>query len=189
MTSHEVPGESSIAAIRWLIIDDDVIFAATIARGLQRHGHLCVLAHDGATARRLAEETQPSRVLLDMRLGKESGLALLPDLRAALPDANIVVLTGFASIATAVRAVKSGANDYLPKPILLRDLLAHFSATTSSEVRSDMSDDAMSPRRIAWEHIQRVLGDCDGNVSAAARRLGMHRRTLQRTLAKRPTAR
>ena len=71
-----------------------------------------------------------------MRLAKESGLALLPDLRAALPDAHIVVLTGFASIATAARAVKSGANDHLPKPILLRDLLAHFSVTTSSEVRS-----------------------------------------------------
>ena len=185
---------------RWLLVDDDRVFTDTIARGLRRHGFPCVAAHDGETALALAAREQPERVLLDLRLGQESGLALLPQLRALLPDAEIVVLTGFASIATAVRAVKDGADDYLPKPALLRDLLARFEAL-SARAGSDAHDDdddvpdtpidtrAMSPRRLEWEHIQRILGECDGNISEAARRLGMHRRSLQRKLAKRPSAR
>jgi two-component system response regulator RegA len=185
---------------RWLLVDDDRVFTDTIARGLRRHGFACVAAHDGETALALAAREQPDRVLLDLRLGVESGLVLLPQLRALLPDAEIVVLTGFASIATAVRAVKDGADDYLPKPALLRDLLARFEAL-SARAGNDDGDDvedvqataidtrAMSPRRLEWEHIQRVLGECDGNISEAARRLGMHRRSLQRKLAKRPSAR
>lgn len=184
---------------RWLLVDDDRVFTDTIARGLRRHGFTCTAAHDGETALALAAREQPERVLLDLRLGQESGLALLPQLRALLPDAEIVVLTGFASIATAVRAVKDGADDYLPKPALLRDLLARFEALSARGGNAVGDDDdvtgtaidtrAMSPRRLEWEHIQRILGECDGNISEAARRLGMHRRSLQRKLSKRPSAR
>ena len=178
---------SAPAASHWLIVDDDATFTATLARGLQRHGHICQQAHNGAMALQLATSTTPDCVVLDLRLGDESGLALLPALRAQLPLAKIVVLTGFASIATAVRAVKDGADDYLPKPVLLRELLARFDALRSTAA-SELDATTMSPRRLEWEHIQRVLSECDGNISAAARRLGMHRRTLQRKLNKRPTA-
>jgi len=109
-------------------------------------------------------------------------LNILPDLRAVLPDARIVVLTGYASIATAVLAVKQGADDYLPKPVDLNHVLAAFSNRPTSDLSSA---ETMSPKRVEWEHIQRVLAEEDGNVSRAARRLGMHRRTLQRKLGKR----
>lgn len=166
----------------WLIVDDDPVFAGTLARGLRRRGDRVAVANDPDAALAEAAASPPRRVVLDLRLGNESGLRLLPDLRARLPDAHIVILTGFGSIATAVQAMRDGADDYLPKPVGLKDLLAAFEGSAEPEPAFP----TMSPRRLEWEHIQRVLAEQDGNVSAAARRLGMHRRTLQRKLAKKP---
>ena len=168
----------------WLLIDDDVTFTQTLSRGRERQGDRVLIANTLTEAQTMLDE-HPDRVLLDLRLGTDSGLQFLPELRTALPDARIVMLTGFASIATAIRAVKEGADDYLPKPVTLPDVLAAFS---DEAVEDDFGSDPMSPRRLEWEHIQRVLEEENGNISQAARRLGMHRRTLQRKLAKRPAA-
>jgi len=174
----------AVDAARWLLVDDDEMFAETLARSLRRRGHEVRIAHSARCAlERAGDLPIPQRVLLDLRLGSESGLRVLPELRRRLPNARIVVLTGFGSIATAVQAVKDGADDYLPKPVLVKDLLAVFDRPN---VSNELSAETMSPRRLEWEHIQRILSEEDGNVSRAARRLGMHRRTLQRKLAKKP---
>lgn len=172
--------------VRWLIVDDDRVFAETLARGLTRRGHRAAIANDGAEALRQAE-LGTDRVVLDMRLGDESGLRLLPALRQRLPSARIVILTGFGSIATAVQAIREGADDYLPKPARLADVLRAFESGPEAATPPDSAAfHPMSPRRLEWEHLQRVLAEEQGNVSRAARRLGMHRRTLQRKLAKKP---
>lgn len=168
---------------RWLIVDDDVAFAETVVRGLTRRGDEASVAHDAAAAMQLAQAIPPDRVLLDLRLGTDSGLRLLPELRRLLPNARIVILTGFGSIATAVQAMRDGADHYLPKPVRLTDILHAFDNVGESTTGHY---EPMSPRRLEWEHLQRVLTEEDGNVSRAARRLGMHRRTLQRKLAKKP---
>jgi two-component system response regulator RegA len=170
----------------WLIVDDDVAFGETLARRIRSRGDATLLAHDAGAALAQAMKA-PQRVILDLRIGEESGLQLLPQLRALLPDAFIVVLTGYASIATAIRATKDGADDYLPKPVRFNDLLAAFES--NRETLDEIQSATMSARRLEWEHLQRVLAEADGNISQAARRLGMHRRTLQRKLAKRPVGR
>jgi two-component system response regulator RegA len=126
--------------------------------------------------------------VVDLRLGDEDGLALVAPLRARHPALRIVVLTGYASIATAVKAIKLGADDYLAKPVTagaVADVLARTPAEPTAAPAP--AAEPMSPRRLEWEHIQRVLAEHDGNVSATARTLRMHRRTLQRKLSKRPT--
>ena len=127
----------------------------------------------------------PVRIVLDLNLEGESGLRLLPALRARFPDAAIVVLTGYASIATAVEAVKLGAVQYLAKPATVDELMAAF-GQVSANPALPVNPQPMSLRRITWEHLQRVLAEHGGNISATARALNMHRRTLQRMLAKRP---
>ena len=123
--------------------------------------------------------------MLDLNLGGESGLRLLPHLREQAPQAVILVLTGYASIATAVDAIKLGAAQYLAKPAGVDDILAAFEQREPNPAQH-APEHTMSVRRLTWEHIQRVLAEHDGNVSATARALKMHRRTLQRKLAKRP---
>jgi two-component system response regulator RegA len=164
----------------WLIVDDDEVFARTLATAIRRRGHRVSIAHDGASALAGVASETPGRIVLDLRLGAESGLRLLPALRKLAPAARIVVLTAFGSIATAVQAVKDGADDYLLKPVALRELIAAFEPDPGGEP----GDTTMSTRRVEWEHIQRVLAEEGGNVSRAAERLGIHRRTLQRKLAK-----
>lgn len=170
----------------WLIIDDDRHFVEVLARGLERRGERVAIAFDRAQALRQAH-LEPRRVVLDLRLGEDSGLLLLPELRQRLPAARIVILTGFGSIATAVRAMREGADDYLPKPVRLADVVRAFEAAPAAT--DEACYEPMSPRRLEWEHLQRVLTEEHGNVSRAARRLGMHRRTLQRKLAKKPLPR
>lgn len=128
---------------------------------------------------------RPVRIVLDLNLEGESGLRLLPALRARFPDAAIVVLTGYASIATAVEAVKLGAVQYLAKPATVDELMVAF-GQVSANPALPVRPQPMSLRRITWEHLQRVLAEHGGNISATARALNMHRRTLQRMLAKRP---
>jgi two-component system, response regulator RegA len=169
-----------------LVIDDDERFAATLAAALARRGWTPSVAHNVQAALAAAADAAPDAAVVDLRLGEQDGLTLLEPLRAAGPEMRIVVLTGYASIATAVKAIKLGADDYLAKPVTAN-------AVVDALLRGDQAaaartpDQPMSPRRLEWEHIQRVLTDNDGNISATARTLRMHRRTLQRKLAKRPT--
>lgn len=174
---------------RMLLIDDDAAFCTVLARRLQREGIPCDIAHDATSALRLLDasplDARPQRILLDLRLGADNGLALIQALRERCPNARIVLATGYASIATAVDAMRRGAWHYLPKPFDLDSLLRRFGDAPDA-VPADIAETPPTLRRLSWEHVQRVLADCEGNVSAAARVLGVDRRTLQRRLAKRP---
>ena len=168
-----------------LIIDDDPTFNAILARTLNRRGHPAIGAEDGDSALQLAATHQPRRIVLDLNLGGVSGLSLIPRLLEICPQARIVVLTGYGSIATAVEAIKRGATQYLAKPVEIEAILAAFddAAMTGDEATPD---EPLSMDRLEWEHIQRVLNEHASNISATARALKMHRRTLQRKLAKHP---
>lgn len=168
-----------------LVIDDDPSFNAILVRTLERRGHPAQGALTPADALMLAQATGAGRVVLDLNLGGSSGLALIPELLAINADCRIVVLTGYASIATAVDAVKLGAIQYLAKPVEIEAILAAFD-DDGPDFDMPAPDEPLSVDRLEWEHIQRVLNENDGNISATARALKMHRRTLQRKLAKRP---
>jgi two-component system response regulator RegA len=170
-----------------LVVDDDQRFAITLAAALARRGYVAHVAHDAAAALATAHTKELSAAIVDLKLGSDDGLALIEPLRRAHPHMRIVVLTGYASIATAVKAIKRGADDYLAKPVTA----GAVAAVLEREARPESGGPAaplepMSPRRLEWEHIQRVLAEHDGNISATARTLRMHRRTLQRKLAKHP---
>jgi len=169
-----------------LIIDDDPSFNAILVRTLERRGYIAFGALDTASALQLARETQAGQIVLDLNLNGSSGLALIPELLAINPDCRIVVLTGYASIATAVDAVKLGAIQYLAKPVEIEAILAAFEDDNGPDFDLPVSDEPLSVDRMEWEHIQRILNENDGNISATARALKMHRRTLQRKLSKRP---
>ena len=174
------------SAHRVLVVDDDERFATTLSQALARRGWIADVAHDVAGALAAVHAGLPEAAIVDLRLGGEDGLALLEPLRAAGPGMRILVLTGYASIATAVKAIKLGADDYLAKPVTASVVATALERGAAAEPSSTPLE-PMSPRRLEWEHIQRVLNEHEGNVSATARMLKMHRRTLQRKLAKRPT--
>jgi len=170
-----------------LVVDDDVRFAETLARALERRGWAASVAHtiDGALAAARARAIDAA--IVDLRLGDEDGLELIKPLQALGERIRIVVLTGYASIATAVRAIKLGADDYLAKPVTASTVLETLQRGEKPAGRSvTQRAEPMSPRRLEWEHIHRVLAEHAGNLSATARALKMHRRTLQRKLAKKP---
>ena len=171
-----------------LVVDDDQRFAITLASALARRGYVAHVAHDAAAALATAATQEPDAAIVDLKLGADDGLALIEPLRRAHPRMRIVVLTGYASIATAVKAIKLGADDYLAKPATASAVAAVLERGARKEPGADSASplEPMSPRRLEWEHIQRVLAEHDGNISATARTLRMHRRTLQRKLAKRP---
>ncbi len=174
---------------RFLVIDDDAIFNAVLVRALERRGYPAHGVTAAADAVAAARALQPSHVVLDLNIGGVSGLPLIPSLLIAAPDCRIVVLTGYASIVTAVEAIKLGAIQYLAKPIEVDAIIAAFAADgepVADDAAVAVASDPMSVSRLEWEHIQRVLHENDSNVSATARALKMHRRTLQRKLAKRP---
>lgn len=168
-----------------LLVDDDATFCRVMGLALSRRGFAVVTVRDSATAIRLAAADPPEYAVVDLNLAGDSGLMLIPELLALEPATRIVVLTGYASIATAVAAIKLGAVNYLPKPADADQVVAAFTATMGDPA-VPVSARPLSVNRLEWEHIQRVLRDNDGNISATARQLGMHRRTLQRKLAKRP---
>lgn len=172
-----------------LVVDDDERFAITLAAALARRGYVAHVAHDAAAALATAQTKDPDAAIVDLKLGADDGLALIEPLRRAHPRMRIVVLTGYASIATAVKAIKLGADDYLAKPVTASAVAAVLEREVPAPgVGAEAQAlEPMSPRRLEWEHIQRVLTENDGNISATARTLRMHRRTLQRKLAKRPT--
>lgn len=169
-----------------LVIDDDPSFNAILVRTLERRGCPARGALDAASALEAAREANPRRIVLDLNLNGSSGLALIQPLLALNPDCRIVVLTGYASIATAVDAVKLGAIQYLAKPVEIEAILSAFDDDDQPDLDLPVSDEPLSIDRLEWEHIQRVLNEHEGNISATARALKMHRRTLQRKLSKRP---
>jgi two-component system, response regulator RegA len=169
-----------------LVIDDDETFNSVLTRALIRRGLAAEGATDGVTALAVAQQRRPDRVVLDLNLAGNSGLALIDPLLTINPDCRIVVLTGYASIATAVDAIKLGAVQYLSKPVEVDAIVAAFDANMPTGLDELPSVEPLSVDRLEWEHIQRVLREHDGNISATARALKMHRRTLQRKLAKRP---
>ena len=165
-----------------LVVDDDAPLCNRLARAMERRGFIVSTADSVAAGVAAASERPPAFAVVDMRLGDGRGLEVVAALRRARPGARIVMLTGYGNIATAVAAVKAGAIDYLPKPAdadaVERALLAQEGGTP------EPPEDPMSADRVRWEHIQRVFELCDRNVSETARRLKMHRRTLQRILSK-----
>ncbi|HTY98613.1 MAG TPA: response regulator [Rhodocyclaceae bacterium] len=171
---------------RILVVDDDETFNQVLTRALSRRGLAAESVFSAEAALAAVAAEPPGRVVLDLNLAGSSGLALIPRLLAANPACRIVVLTGYASIATAVDAVKLGAVQYLAKPVEVDAILAAFAAGETPSPATTFEAAPLSVERLEWEHIQRVLRDNDGNISATARALKMHRRTLQRKLAKRP---
>ena len=170
-----------------LVVDDDRVFTDVVSRALATRGFSVRVVHDAQAALRAADDDPPEYALVDLKLPDQSGLKIVSKLVAADPHTRIVVLTGNASVQTAVEAIKLGATYYLAKPADADAIVAAF--------HRDRGDDSVSIAveplpvdRVEWEHIQRVLRDNAGNISATARALSMHRRTLQRKLHKRPAA-
>jgi two-component system response regulator RegA len=169
-----------------LIADDDPTFCQVLARALERRGFAVTIAHDVPSALSLAQRDPPQYAVIDLKMPGPSGLELVTELRALNEGIRIVVLTGYASIATAVEAIKLGATHYLAKPANADEILAALQGEPTTANINDADFQPPSVARLEWEHIQKVLAEHDGNISATARALNMHRRTLQRKLAKRP---
>ncbi|MEM8985911.1 MAG: ActR/PrrA/RegA family redox response regulator transcription factor [Pseudomonadota bacterium] len=166
-----------------LILDDDGPFRERLGRAMEKRGFHPLLAEGVEAAKTILKETPPAYAVIDLRLADGSGLDVVETIRGAREDARIVMLTGYGNIATAVAAVKAGAIDYLSKPADADDVEKALLAPEGEKPAPP--DNPMSADRVRWEHIQRVYELCDHNVSETARRLNMHRRTLQRILAKR----
>ncbi len=165
-----------------LLVDDDVPFVSRLARAMEKRGFIVETAGSVEAGRAVAASRPPAYAVIDLRLEDGNGLDVVEALRDRRPECRIVVLTGYGAIATAVAAVKFGATDYLSKPADANDIA---SALLSRGEAPPPPENPMSADRVRWEHIQRVYELCDRNVSETARRLSMHRRTLQRILAKR----
>lgn len=177
-----------------LLVDDDESCRWAMSRAFERRGYAVKAASSVPEAIEVLKDFSPEYAVVDLRMPGPSGLTLVQKLHEADPETRIVMLTGFASIATAVEAIKKGANDYLIKPVDAEAVevalgVADAKALKQRAEADPDGDHLISVDRLAWEHIQRTLSMHDGNVSAAARALGMHRRTLQRKLAKRPMRR
>ncbi|SNT22708.1 ActR/PrrA/RegA family redox response regulator transcription factor [Tropicimonas sediminicola] len=166
-----------------LIVDDDEPFLRRLARAMEKRGFEPEMAQSVAAGKAVATARPPAYAVVDLRLEDGNGLDVVETIREKRPDARVVVLTGYGAIATAVAAVKIGATDYLSKPADANDVTAALLA--DGDALPPPPDNPMSADRVRWEHIQRVYELCDRNVSETARRLNMHRRTLQRILAKR----
>ncbi|MPY86290.1 MAG: response regulator [Luteitalea sp.] len=171
-----------------LVVDDDARFRERLARALRARGLEVREAWDYESALTAAREESPELVLVDLRMPGRSGLDVVRDTSQLDVSTRIVVLTGYGSIATALEAMRLGAHSYLTKPADVDAILAAFDEH-AEEKAGEPALDTPTLARVEWEHINRVLTDCAGNVSEAARRLGLHRRSLQRKLAKYPTPR
>jgi two-component system response regulator RegA len=172
---------------RLLLVDDNQDFLQVLGKAMAKRGFdvtTCGCIMDAVTR---ARHVKPEMAVVDLKLEDESGLDLIPLLIEINPDMNIVVLTGYSSIATAVTAIKRGASQYLSKPVTAGDVVRALAGEGQDE-RSPEDYSHMSVERLEWEYIQKVLQENDGNISATARALGMYRRTLQRKLAKKPVA-
>jgi two-component system response regulator RegA len=171
-----------------LILDDDQTFASILARSFSRKGFICQIAHSLAEGEAQLKSSQPDYAVIDLKIDQESGLHFLPVLQRYSPHTKALILTGYSSISTTVEAMKLGCVNYLCKPVNTDEILQ---ALEHQQACPDIpiAEDPPSVSRLEWEHIQRVLTQHDGNISATAKALGMHRRTLQRKLQKRPVSR
>lgn len=167
-----------------LCVDDDQIFRTRLVRALNQRGYEVFQAANAEEGMVLAKRHSPQRAIVDMRMPGMSGLDLIDELARIDPDIDIIVLTGYGSIATAVEAVHRGARDYLTKPVDTDQILQAFEK--DADAQTAVADTTPSLARVEWEHIQRILTDCGNNISQAARKLGIHRRSLQRKLGKLP---
>jgi len=168
-----------------LLVDDDEIFSDILRRSLEREGYAVGCASSIPSAIYTLENRMFHYAVVDLRIGNESGLVLVKDMKQLCPMTKVIVLTGYSSIATAVEAIKLGAIHYLTKPAEIDEIIEAFEKIDGDEQIS-LADNPLSIQRMEWEHIQSVLQKHDGNISATARAMGMHRRTLQRKLQKRP---
>ncbi len=166
-----------------LLVDDDEAFVKRLAKAMDKRGFQTETAESVEAGKAIANARPPAYAVVDLRLGDGNGLDVVEALHARRPDCRVVVLTGYGAIATAVAAVKIGAIDYLSKPADANDVMNAL--LVKAETLPALTENLMSADRVRWEHIQRVYEMCDRNVSETARRLSMHRRTLQRILAKR----
>jgi two-component system response regulator RegA len=180
--AEESTGPLSDSADSLLIVDDDERFAERLGRAMERRGFAVNIATSVKQGRALAERSAPRFAVVDLRLQDGSGLDVVQAIHDRRPEARVIVLTGYGNIATAVAAVKAGAVDYLPKPADADQVEAAL--RQSDDGLPPPPEQPMSADRVRWEHIQRVYEQCNRNVSETARRLRMHRRTLQRILAK-----
>jgi two-component system response regulator RegA len=188
LTAHAQGASAAPSATTILVADDSQLFRERLARAFRDRGFHVLAACDYDEAMRLASETPPDLAVVDLRMPGRSGLELVRDLIELDARIRVLVLSGFGSIATAVDAIKLGAVNFLPKPADANEILAAFERSDvhlPEETAVVESAEAPSLARVEWEHIHRVLADCDGNISEAARRLGIHRRSLQRKLRKR----
>jgi two-component system response regulator RegA len=174
--------------VKILLLEDDAVFAGVLTRSLQRRGHEVTWVSTVTEAEQCAGQLEFTHAVFDLKLAEETSLPFIPVLLSMQPDIRILLLTGFASIHTAVQAVKLGAVNYLCKPADTDSILAALTHT-AVDVDVIVPLQPLSVDRLEWEHIQRVMAEHGQNVSATARALGMHRRTLQRKLAKRPSQR
>jgi two-component system, response regulator RegA len=174
---------SSLATDRsLLIVEDDKALLGRLARAMEGRGFTVTTAESVSDGLLQVETAAPAFAIVDMRLGDGNGLDVISGIKKRRPEARAIILTGYGNIATAVNAVKLGAVDYLAKPIDADDVAAALAAIDNKKIEPPKNP--MSPNRVRWEHIQRIYELCDRNVSETARRLNMHRRTLQRILAK-----
>ncbi|MES1173455.1 MAG: response regulator [Myxococcales bacterium] len=178
-------GERELRSV--LVVDDDDVFRTRLGRAFQDRGFEVKTAPSAEQAIRLARQDSPEFAVVDLRMPGASGLDVVRELHAIDPATAIVMLTGYGSIATAVEAVRAGAVHYLSKPVDIDQILAAFEGKAAPDTGSEVGVPSLA--RVEWEHIQRVLSDCDGNISRAARLLGLHRRSLQRKLSKDPVRR
>ena len=177
-TAGTVPNERSL-----LIVEDDKSFLQRLARAMETRGFTVSTAESVADGLLQVEKAAPAFAVVDMRLGDGNGLDVISAVKKRRPEARAIILTGYGNIATAVNAVKLGAVDYLAKPVDADDVVAALLALDNRKI--EPPENPMSADRVRWEHIQRIYELCGRNVSETARRLNMHRRTLQRILAKR----
>ena len=171
---------------RIAVLDDDPVFVEVLARALRRRGHEVKAANDLATLLRVTGAQAPDYAIVDLKIAEASGLDCIAPLLALNPAMRILILTGYASVATAVTAIKAGAFDYACKPLDADAILVKLGLASTAVAAIEVPEQPLSVDRMEWEHIQRVLAEHGGNISATARSLGMHRRTLQRKLLKRP---
>lgn len=170
-----------------LLVDDDEDFLNALAAAMRKRGFTVSLANSAEAAFELARTDPPEFAVVDLKMSGNSGLVLVRQLNDLEAGTKIVVLTGYASIATAIEAIKLGATHYLAKPVDADEIVAAFEKKNGN-AEIELSSNPLTVNRLEWEHIQRVLSEHDGNISATARSLNMHRRTLQRKLGKKPSA-
>lgn len=170
---------------RILLVDDDEVFLQVLQRAFNKRDYQVHTASNIGQAKALYQQYPFDQAVVDLKLGSESGLQLIQAMAEHNPDTIIVMLTGYSSISTAVEAIKLGALNYLCKPADANDIIAAFGQKDGNS-STTINPQPPSVDRLEWEHIQKILGEYEGNISATARALGMHRRTLQRKLQKRP---